>query len=78
MLLHGPPGTGKTSLAISCAHEAGAKLFSINGSEIMTQYYGESEKALCDVFYSARLAAPAVVRLFTSVFTFFLFFFYSV
>nr|CAD1823281.1 unnamed protein product [Ananas comosus var. bracteatus] len=61
VLLHGPPGTGKTSLAISCAHEAGAKLFSINGSEIMTQYYGESEQALCDVFYSARLAAPAVV-----------------
>ncbi|XP_008786500.1 calmodulin-interacting protein 111 [Phoenix dactylifera] len=61
VLLYGPPGTGKTSLASSCAHNAGASLFCINGPEIISQYYGESEQALHEVFDSARRAAPAVV-----------------
>ncbi|XP_058749228.1 calmodulin-interacting protein 111 [Vicia villosa] len=61
VLLHGPPGTGKTSLAQLCAHDAGVRFFSINGPEIVTSNYGESEKALQDVFDSAIQAAPAVV-----------------
>ncbi|KAH7521272.1 hypothetical protein FEM48_Zijuj07G0015400 [Ziziphus jujuba var. spinosa] len=61
VLLHGPPGTGKTCLARLCAHDAGVKLFSVNGSEIVSQYYGESEQSLHKVFDSARQAAPAVV-----------------
>ncbi|KAK1323091.1 hypothetical protein QJS10_CPA02g00742 [Acorus calamus] len=61
VLLHGPPGTGKTSLASHCAHEAGVNIFTINGPEIISQYYGESEKALHEVFESARKSAPSVV-----------------
>ncbi|OVA04284.1 AAA+ ATPase domain [Macleaya cordata] len=61
VLLHGPPGTGKTSLAHSCVQDAGVNLFSVNGPEIISQFYGESEKALHDVFDSASQAAPAVV-----------------
>lgn len=61
VLLYGPPGTGKTSLASSCVHDAGASLFCINGPEIISQYYGESEQALHEVFDSARRATPAVV-----------------
>ncbi|KAH7670711.1 P-loop containing nucleoside triphosphate hydrolase protein [Dioscorea alata] len=61
VLLYGPPGTGKTSLATYCVHGVGASLFSINGPEIISQYYGESEQALHDVFESARRAAPSVV-----------------
>uniref|UniRef100_A0A5B7BLR3 AAA+ ATPase domain-containing protein n=1 Tax=Davidia involucrata TaxID=16924 RepID=A0A5B7BLR3_DAVIN len=61
VLLHGPPGTGKTSLARLCAHDAGINLFSVNGPEIVSQYYGESEQALHDVFDSASQAAPSVV-----------------
>ncbi|MED6160888.1 hypothetical protein PIB30_055490 [Stylosanthes scabra] len=61
VLLHGPPGTGKTSLAQLCARDVGVKLFQINGPEIVTQYFGESEQALHDVFDSAIQAAPAVV-----------------
>ncbi|XP_010271923.1 PREDICTED: calmodulin-interacting protein 111 isoform X2 [Nelumbo nucifera] len=61
VLLHGPPGTGKTSLAHACACDAGVNLFSVNGPEIVSQYYGESEKALHEVFDSASQAAPAVV-----------------
>ncbi|KAA8519568.1 hypothetical protein F0562_013808 [Nyssa sinensis] len=61
VLLHGAPGTGKTSLAQLCAHDAGVNLFSLNGPEIFSQYYGESEQALNAVFDSASRAAPAVV-----------------
>ncbi|KAL4182495.1 hypothetical protein AMTRI_Chr11g150400 [Amborella trichopoda] len=61
VLLHGPPGTGKTSLACACVHDAGVNLFSINGPEIVSQYYGESEQALHEVFKSATEASPSVV-----------------
>lgn len=40
MLLHGPPGTGKTALARAAAAEAGAVLLVINGPEVMTEFYG--------------------------------------
>ncbi|XP_060675566.1 LOW QUALITY PROTEIN: calmodulin-interacting protein 111-like [Ziziphus jujuba] len=53
VLLHGPPGTGKTSLAPLCVRDAGVKLFSVN--------YGESELSLREVSDSACQAAPAVV-----------------
>ena len=62
MLLHGPPGTGKTSLAKKCAYDTGVNLFTVNGPELVSQYYGESEKALHEVFDSASRATPAVVR----------------
>ncbi|RZC82958.1 hypothetical protein C5167_045741 [Papaver somniferum] len=61
VLLHGPPGTGKTSLAKSCVRDAGVNLFSINGPEIISQFHGESEQALHEIFDSATRAAPAVV-----------------
>ncbi|XP_024975529.1 calmodulin-interacting protein 111 isoform X2 [Cynara cardunculus var. scolymus] len=61
VLLHGPPGTGKTSLARLCANDAGVNLFSVNGPEFISQFYGESEQALHAVFDSASNAAPAVV-----------------
>ncbi|XP_043695669.1 calmodulin-interacting protein 111 isoform X2 [Telopea speciosissima] len=61
VLLHGPPGTGKTSLAHSCARDTGVNIFSVNGPEVVSQYYGESEQALHEVFDSASKAAPAVV-----------------
>jgi ATP-dependent 26S proteasome regulatory subunit len=70
VFLHGPPGTGKTSLVRLCAHDAGVNFFSINGPEIVTQYYGESEKALHDVFDSATQASPAVVRYFVKIMCF--------
>jgi SpoVK/Ycf46/Vps4 family AAA+-type ATPase len=64
VLLHGPPGTGKTSLALAAAKEAGVKFFPINGPEIITEYYGESEAALQSVFAEAQAAAPSVVPFF--------------
>ncbi|KAI4378436.1 hypothetical protein MLD38_015916 [Melastoma candidum] len=61
VLIHGPSGTGKTSLAQLCAQDTGVNLFSVNGAEIVSSYYGESERALRDVFYSASRSAPAMV-----------------
>nr|GEZ74951.1 calmodulin-interacting protein 111 isoform X1 [Tanacetum cinerariifolium] len=61
VLLHGPPGTGKTSLARLCANDAGVNLFTVNGPEIVSQNYGESEQALHAVFDSAISDSPAVV-----------------
>lgn len=61
VLLHGPPGTGKTRLAQAVANESDAEFFIINGPEIMGSGYGESEKRLREVFEDATRAAPAIV-----------------
>ncbi|ALE18056.1 Cell division protein FtsH [Altererythrobacter epoxidivorans] len=61
VLLHGPPGTGKTRLAQAVANESDAEFFIINGPEIMGSGYGESEKALREVFDQATKAAPAII-----------------
>ena len=53
VLLHGPPGTGKTRLARAVANESDATFFHINGPEIMGSAYGESEKRLREVFEEA-------------------------
>lgn len=61
VLLHGPPGTGKTRLAQAVANESDAEFFTINGPEIMGSGYGESEKRLREVFEAAAKASPAIV-----------------
>jgi transitional endoplasmic reticulum ATPase len=61
VLLHGPPGTGKTRLARAVANESDAAFFTINGPEIMGSAYGESEKRLREVFEEATKASPAII-----------------
>ena len=61
VLLHGPPGTGKTRLARAVANESEARFFIINGPEIMGSAYGESEKKLRDVFEEAAKSAPSII-----------------
>jgi transitional endoplasmic reticulum ATPase len=61
VLLHGPPGTGKTRLARAVANESDATFHLINGPEIMGSAYGESEKRLRDVFEEASKNAPSIV-----------------
>ena len=61
VLLHGPPGTGKTRLARAVANESDAQFFLINGPEIMGSAYGESEQRLRSVFEEAAKNAPSIV-----------------
>jgi len=61
VLLHGPPGTGKTLLAKAVANESEANFILLNGPEIMSKFYGESEKNLRDKFEEAEKTAPAII-----------------
>ena len=61
VLLYGPPGTGKTLLARAVAHESRAHFIAINGPEIMSKYYGESEKKLREIFEEAEENAPSII-----------------
>ena len=61
ILLYGPPGTGKTLLAKAVANEAGAHFISINGPEITSKWYGESEKKIRDIFKEAEENAPSII-----------------
>ena len=61
VLLHGPPGTGKTLLAKAVANESEANFILLNGPEIMSKFYGESEKKIRDIFEEAEKTAPTII-----------------
>ena len=61
VLFYGPPGTGKTLLAKAVANETGAYFTAINGPEIMSKFYGESEQRLREIFEEAKEHAPAII-----------------
>jgi len=61
VLLYGPPGTGKTLIAKAVANESGANFYLINGPEIMSKYYGESERFLREKFDEAEKNAPSII-----------------
>ena len=63
IILYGPPGSGKTLLARSVARRLGARFFAINGPEIVSKFYGESEQRLRKVFQDAAREQPSVVFL---------------
>lgn len=61
ILLHGPPGTGKTMIAKAVAATSEANFISIKGPELISKWVGESEKGVREIFRKARQAAPCVV-----------------
>ncbi len=61
VLLHGPPGTGKTMLAKAVAGETSSNFISIGGPEIVSKFYGESEGKLREIFQEAEENAPSII-----------------
>ena len=61
VLLHGPPGCGKTLIARAVAHETSAHFTHINGPEVIDKWYGASEATLRKIFDEAQRHAPAII-----------------
>ncbi|XP_034517631.1 ATPase family protein 2 homolog [Ailuropoda melanoleuca] len=61
VLLYGPPGTGKTMIARAVANEVGAYVSVINGPEIISKFYGETEARLRQIFAEAALRHPSII-----------------
>eukprot|EP00899_Mesostigma_viride_P011758 jgi/Mesvir1/20583/Mv14823-RA.3 len=61
VLLYGPPGCCKTTLAKAAANAAKTPLFTLSGADLFSMYVGEGERILRDTFRMARLAAPSIL-----------------
>ncbi|KAL6754073.1 P-loop containing nucleoside triphosphate hydrolase protein [Haematococcus lacustris] len=63
VLLYGPPGCSKTTLARAAACASGATLLPLSCAQLFSMYVGEGEGLLRDLFSRARQAAPALIML---------------
>ena len=61
ILLFGAPGSGKTLLAKAVANESEANFISVKGPELLSKWFGESEKAVREVFKKARQVSPCII-----------------
>jgi len=63
ILLHGPPGCSKTTLARSVAQSTGHSFFSLSAADVYSPFVGDAERTVREIFQSARLALPSIVFL---------------
>jgi len=61
ILLHGPPGCGKTLLAKAAATESEANFIAVKGPQLLSMWVGESEKGIREVFKKAKQVAPSII-----------------
>ncbi|KAL6504070.1 hypothetical protein OROGR_025993 [Orobanche gracilis] len=61
ILLHGPPGCGKTKLAHAIANETGVPFYKISATELVSGVSGASEENIRDLFSKAYRTAPSIV-----------------
>lgn len=63
VLLYGPPGVGKSKLAMALANASKINFIAVNTTEIVSKVVGESERNLAQVFQNARAASPCILFL---------------
>ena len=61
VLLHGPPGTGKTILAKAVAQSTEATFLRVVGSEFVQKYIGEGARLVRELFELAKSKSPAII-----------------
>lgn len=61
VILNGPPGSGKTSIAKAVANAAGLPFISLNATEFLSKWVGEGEQKIRDIFAAARRYAPSII-----------------
>ena len=61
ILLTGKSGTGKALLAKALAHESGVNFISVEATQVLSRYLGESERALKEIFRIAKQASPSII-----------------
>ncbi|XP_028753337.1 cell division control protein 48 homolog C [Neltuma alba] len=61
ILLHGPPGCGKTTLALAIANETGFPFYQISATEVVSGVSGASEENIRELFSKAYKTAPSIV-----------------
>ncbi len=61
ILLFGLPGTGKTTIARAIAHEINAPLYTVQLSDVLSKWVGESEKRIRQLFDQARSSPTALI-----------------
>ena len=61
IILHGPPGCGKTLIAKAIANAAKANFIAVKGPEMLSKYVGDSEEAIRRVFQRAKLSSPCII-----------------
>ena len=59
--MYGPPGCGKTMLAKAVANACRANFIYVKGPELLSKYFGESERSVRGLFERARLSAPCLI-----------------
>ncbi len=61
VLLHGPPGSGKTMLAKAVAQRTNATFIRVVGSELVQKYIGEGARLVRELFEMAREKSPSII-----------------
>lgn len=61
LLMHGPPGTGKTMMARACAAQTKATFLKLAGPQLVQMFIGDGAKMVRDAFELAREKAPAII-----------------
>lgn len=61
VLMHGPPGTGKTMMARACAAQTNATFLKLAGPQLVQMFIGDGSKIIRDAFTLAKEKAPAII-----------------